>query len=236
MEATEFKLSNKPRATIEITLSDGRIITGKRGAPLGKFLELVQEEGEPLIVGGIVDWNLRELTFPIERDTLVTPLSMETEDGARIYRRSLTFLLEVAFKRCFPGANLAIDHSVSSGGYYCQVEGLPEFGSADLELLNKTMLALVKEDVPFIRQTVPLEEAIAYFKKNGEEDKVQLLKYRQRPDLVLYSVGEVRNYHHGYMVPSSGFLKWFDLALVGNAFILRFPQRGTPSMITPMTD
>src|SRR5450759_1508984 len=99
MEATAFKLSKKPRATIEITLSDGRIITGKRGAPLGKFLELVQEEGEPLIVGGIVDWNLRELTFPIERDTLVTPLSMETEDGARIYRRSLTFLLEVAFKR-----------------------------------------------------------------------------------------------------------------------------------------
>ena len=113
---------------------------------------------------------------------------------------------------------------------------MPEFGSADLELLKETMLALVKEDVPFIRQTVPLEEAIAYFKKNGEEDKVQLLKYRQRPDLVLYSVGEVRNYHHGYMVPSSGFLKWFELALVGNAFILRFPQRGTPSMITPMTD
>jgi uridine kinase len=236
MEATEFKLSRKPRATVEITLNDGRIITGKRGAPLGKFLELVQDAGKALIVGGIVDWNLRELTFPIQQDTQVTPLSMETEDGARIYRRSLTFLLEVAFKRCFPGANLAIDHSVSSGGYYCQVEGLPEFGSADLNLLEETMLALVKEDVPFIRQTVPLEEAIAYFKKNGEEDKVQLLKYRSRPDLVLYSVGEVRNYHHGYMVPSSGFLKWFDLALVGHAFILRFPQRGSPSMITPMTD
>jgi uridine kinase len=236
MEATEFKLSRKPRATVEITLNDGRTITGKRGAPLGKFLELVQDAGKALIVGGIVDWNLRELTFPIQQDTQVTPLSMETEDGARIYRRSLTFLLEVAFKRCFPGANLAIDHSVSSGGYYCQVEGLPEFGSADLNLLEETMLALVKEDVPFIRQTVPLEEAIAYFKKNGEEDKVQLLKYRSRPDLVLYSVGEVRNYHHGYMVPSSGFLKWFDLALVGHAFILRFPQRGSPSMITPMTD
>jgi len=236
MQTDEFSLSKTPRATVEITLDDGRIITGNRGAPLGKFLELVQEKGEPLIVGGIVDWNLRELTFPIQRDAQVTPLSMGTEDGARIYRRSLTFLLEVSFKRCFPGANLTIDHSVSSGGYYCQVEGLPEFGPVDLKFLKETMLALVKEDVPFTRQTFPLEEAIAYFKKNGEEDKVQLLKYRQRPDLVLYSVGEVRDYHHGYMVPSSGFLKWFDLALVGNAFILRFPQRGTPSKITPMTD
>ncbi|MEA4811249.1 MAG: nucleoside kinase [Anaerolineaceae bacterium] len=236
MRESEFSLSNNPRPTVEVSLNDGRFIIGKRGAPLKSFLDLVQDAHQPLIVGGIVDGNLRELTFPIHRDAQVSPLSLATEDGARIYRRSLTFLLEVAFKHCFPGAHLTIDHSVSSGGYYCQVEEMPSFGQEDLLKLKQNMLGLVEQDLPFTRQTVPLEEAIAYFKSTGEDDKVRLLKYRPRPDLVLYSVGEIRDYHHGYMVPSSGYLKWFDLSLMGNAFILRFPQRGNPSKITAMTD
>ena len=57
---------------------------------------------------------------------------MADEDGARIYRRSLTFLLELAFKRCFANGLLTIDYSVSSGGYYCQVDNLPEFGPENL--------------------------------------------------------------------------------------------------------
>lgn len=119
---------------------------------------------------------------------------------------------------------MTIDHSVSSGGYYCQVNNIPNFGQADLDRIKAAMLELVKQNVPFVRETVPLDEAIAYFTTAGEEDKVRLLKYRQRKDLVLYRAGETRDYHHGYMVPSSGYLKWFDLYLLDDAFIIRFPS------------
>ncbi|HOG77996.1 MAG TPA: nucleoside kinase, partial [Anaerolineaceae bacterium] len=208
MKQDEFYLSEKARETVELNLPDGRVITGRRGAELREFMRAIENAQEAMIIGAIVDGNLRELTFPISRDAVVTPLTLSDADGARIYRRSLTFLMEAAFKQCFPGGVLTIDHSVSSGGYFCQVEGLPEFSKADLNRLDAAMRDLVRQDVAFVRETVPLQEAIDYFISAGEDDKVRLLRYRKRNDLVLYRVGETRDYHHGYMVPSSGYLKW----------------------------
>lgn len=227
-------LTEKPRETVELTLDDGRVITGKRGAKLECFARAVQTPDRPLIVGAVMDGQLRELTYPVAKDANARLLGMEDSDGSRIYRRSLVFLLEAAFKRCFPTGGLNIDHSVSSGGYYCQVSNLPKFGQEELERIKSAMLDFVKQDVPFVRETVPLQEAIAYFKQAGEDDKVRLLQYRKRPDLVLYRAGDTRDYHHGYMVPSSGYLKWFDLVLLGDAFILRFPRRHAPSEMLPM--
>jgi len=230
----EFKLIQTPRSTVELTLDDGRIIVGKRGARLEEFAKVIQNHDDAMIVGMVLNGSLRELTYDLNQDGEASMITLADADGARIYRRSLVFLLEVAFKHCFPGGKLTIDHSVSSGGYHCQIEGLELFGERELARLEGEMHDLVKADIPFIRETVPLSEAIEYFSKAGEEDKVQLLKYRQRPDLVLYRADSVRDYHHGYMVPSSGYLKWFELELVEEGFVLRFPRRHSPNQIEPM--
>ena len=229
-----FYLTPKPRPTVELTLEDGRVITGERGATLEKFIDVIRDESKPQIVGVILDGSLRELTYQLEHDGVARLVSMSDADGARIYRRSLVFLLEAAFKSCFPEGTLNIDHSVSSGGYHSQIQNLNEFGQEQLDQLGQLMREMVAEDIPFVRETVPIEEARQYFTDAGEMDKVNLIKYRQRPDLVLYRAKDVRDYHHGYMVPSSGYLKWFDLELVEEGFVLRFPRRHAPSSIEPM--
>jgi len=231
-----FSISTERRPTVEVNLSDGRIIVGTRHAKLEAFLKTIQKPEDPLIVGAIVDGSLRELTFPISMDARVTPLTMSDADGARIYRRSLTFLLEAAFSQIFPDAILTIDHSVSSGGYFCQVSGHKPLTEAQVKKVEKRMREIVKADEDFKREVVPLDEAIEYFKRVGEDDKVRLLKYRQRKDLVLYRLGEHRDYHHGYMVPSSGYLRWFELVHLRDAFIMRFPRRHAPTVLTPMTN
>lgn len=231
---TDFYLTTNPRPDVELTLVDGRIITGRRGARLEEFVKLLQEDDQPQIVGMILDGSLRELTYPLAHDGVGVLITMADADGARIYRRSLVFLLEVSFKHCFPEGLLTIDHSVSSGGYHCQIANLENFGLDELNLLEKHMQQLVADDIHFIRTTVPLQEAIDYFTDAGESDKVSLLKYRQRPDLVLYQADSVRDYHHGYMVPSSGYLQWFALKLVEGGFVLRFPRRNKPKIIQPL--
>ncbi len=230
----EFNLTQTPRPDVELTLDDGRVITGRRGAKLEEFINIIQEDDQPLIVGVILNGSLRELTFSLEQDGVASLITTSDADGARIYRRSLVFLLETAFKHCFPEGLLSIDHSVSSGGYHCQIHNLNGFGQPELDQLDSYMRKLVDDDVPFIRETVPLQEAIDYFTAAGESDKVSLLKYRQRPDLVLYRADGVRDYHHGYMVPSSGYLKLFELDLVEGGFVLRFPRRHEPNQIEPI--
>jgi uridine kinase len=218
----------EPRLTIEVHLADGRVLEGPRGASLETLLAPLAHEGPP-IVGAIVNGELRELTYTLEMDARVRPVTMGDADGMRIYRRSLTFLLAAAFEELFPGSALTVDHSVSSGGYFCQVEGRPPLDALELSRLEGRMRELVASDQEFTKLQVPLDEAIAYFESKGTWDKARLLAHRRKPTLVVYQLGSMRDYHHGYMVPGTGYLKWFALAITGDGFTLRFPRRHAPT-------
>jgi len=235
MTTEEFTFVS-PRSTVEIYMSDGKVISGPRGASVGQFLKLIDDPTMPPIVGAVVNHQLRELTYPITRESTVRAVSMRHADGMRFYRRSLTFLLESAFHELFPRAVLTIDHSVSSGGYFCQIFNRAPLSLSELDLLENRMRDLVAEDHPLIRTSYPLDEAIAYFKSKGHTDKISLLKHRRKDHLMLYSLGEHKDYHHGYMVPSTGFLQWFDLLPIEDDFILRFPRRHLPTELLPPPD
>jgi uridine kinase len=223
-----------PRSSVEIHLPDGRVLSGPRGASVGEFLQTLQHESQ--VVAAVVNGDLRELTYSINIESRLIPVTMSEPDGARIYRRSLTFLLEMAFNDLFPDAVLYVDHSVASGGYYCQVTGRAPLFEPEIDALKDHMLELVKSDLPFERMEVPLEEAIDYFHSRGYEDKVRLLSYRRKNYLTLYRLGERMDYHHGYMVPSTGYLKWFDLEFTEGGFTLRYPRRHKPNELLPMPE
>ena len=222
----------KPRDTIEIYLTDNRVLQAKRNATLEEIFQILPEWKNPPIVGAIVNGQLRELTFPVKMDADVKPLNMSDVDGARIYRRSLTFLLEAAFQDIYPEAKVTIDHAVASGGFYCQVDGMDDFSEEKLVRLEQHMRDIVKTDKKFERTEVPLSEAIDYFNQKQQLDKIRLLKYRKKPHLVLYQLGKQKDYHHGYMVPSSGYLQCFKLIWMSSkAFILQYPRRRSPMML-----
>lgn len=225
-----------PRHTIEIVLPDGKVLSGPRNAPVGTFLKLLEEQNIPPIVGAIVNGELRELTYPIKMDASVRPVTMGEADGMRIYRRSLTFLLETAFDHLFPGAVLTVDHSVASGGYYCQVSDRPSLSLDELAQLQAHMRELVEADLCFQRREMPLNEASEYFKSIKAEDKVRLLAHRRKNYLTIYQLQDHKDYHHGYMVPSTGYLKWFGLTPAGEGFTLRFPRRHAPTELLPMPE
>lgn len=226
----------EPSASVEIHLPDGRVFKGPRNAPVEVFMRFLPEWDNPPIVGAVVNSELHELTFPISMESEVKPVTLMDTDGARIYRRSLTFLLEAAFEDTFPDDELTVDYSVASGGYYCEVLNRSPLTLEELGALESRMRSLVNANLPFERQQVPLEEAIAYFKAKKQDDKVRLMKYRKKDTLVLYRLGEHRNYHHGYMVPTTGYLRWFGLTAMGDGFVLRFSRRHNPKELQPLPE
>ena len=226
--------SEEPRTDIQIRLPDERIITGYRGTKLRELLSLLEEWEGAKIVGAVVDGELRELTYAIERDCSVTPVNMKSSDGSKIYRRSLTFLLETAFHELFPNTFLSIDHSVPNGGYFSKVIGHTQLSLDEVTNLEKHMRKLVQQDLPINKEKVDLKDAIAYFEDKGYHDKTHLLKYRKKNYLILYQLNDHFNYHHGYMVPSTGFLDTFKLIHHEDGFILQYPRRATPTQLFPM--
>jgi len=226
---------SEARRTVQVVLPDGRVREGTRGSSLAEFLGGVDPDQAPA-VGAVVNGELRELTYPVELDSRVRPVRMSEADGMRIYRRSLTFLLAAAFESLFGEWTLTVDHSVSSGGYYCQVSGREPLSALELARLEGRMREIVQADLPFVKIQVPLEEAIRTFEQKGYADKARLLSHRRKPTLVFYELLGFRDYHHGYMLPSTGYLKWFGLSLIENGFTLRFPRRHRPTELLPLPD
>ena len=222
------------RKTVEIHLPDGRVYEGPRNGSIESFFENLPEWQDPPILGAIINGDLRELTYQIKMDAEVKLVTMADADGMRIYRRSLTFLVEAAFEELFPEDALSVDHSVSSGGYYCTVSRNESLTEDELMALENRMKEMVSQDIPFTRREVPLEEAVEIFEKRGQEDKVSLMKTRTKAHLVLYQLRDHQDYHHGYMVPSTGYLKWFNLQKLGEGFVLQFPRRHAPNEILPL--
>lgn len=226
----------EPSKDVEIHLSNGEVISGPRGGTLEEFLELLEERGLPPIVGAIVNGKLTELSYVVEMDVEVHPITMESADGMRFYRRSLTFLLEAAFSDLFPDAILTVDHSVTSGGYFCQVYRRSPLSDEELKQLEDRMRELVSKNIAFERLEISLEEGREYFQKMGFNDKVRLLAHRKKDYLTLYKLDERMDYHHGYMVPSTGYLKWFDLVAMEDGFIIRYPRRNNPIILQPLSN
>jgi uridine kinase len=212
------------------------VLQGPRGACAADFLKPVLDTLPGPVMGVILNGELHELTYPVVLESFLEPVTMKDSDGMRIYRRSLTFLLETAFSGRFKGAELIIDHSISSGGYYCHIDGRPPLSRDELMVLQIEMRRLVDADVLFERREMPIAEAITFFEQEDYPDKVSLMRYRRKPYVTLYNVGEHIDYHHGYMVPSTGYLKWFALLPAEDGFTLRFPKRRAPTTITPMED
>jgi hypothetical protein len=77
------------RPTVQLHLPDGRVLEGQRGLPLGEFLAGLDGDYDP-IVGGVVNGELRELTYNIDMESTVRPVTLADSDGMRIYRRSLS--------------------------------------------------------------------------------------------------------------------------------------------------
>jgi len=230
----KFFLVDKTRNDIEVILPDGRVIVGPRDSTIEEFLKLIKKwEGTP-IVGAVVEGNLKELTYRLNKDSNVKPVNMASSDGSKIYRRSLMFLLETAFEELFPNHFLTIDHSVPNGGYFCRVLGGKILSVAEIDSIEEKMKELVSKNLSIFKEKVQLTDAIDYFRKKSYHDKLRLLKYRKKPYLILYRLENHRDYHHGYMVPSTGYLRVFKLLPRGEGFILQYPRRKTPEQLFPM--
>lgn len=225
-----------PSPTVQVHLPDGRTIEGARGATLVQLLEPVLGEAKAPVVGAVVNGELHELTRTISSEAKVRPVTMAEADGARIYRRSLTFLLEAVFSKLFPQSSLYIEHSLVFGGYFCTVRGRAPLSEEELKTLESSMRNLAKLDHAFTQTEVPLSEAIACFEKQHFHDKARLMRHRSKPTVTLYRLGDYVDYHQGYMVPSTGYLKWFELSPMDGGFALRYPRQHQPNSVDPVID
>ncbi|MFO7918096.1 MAG: nucleoside kinase [Anaerolineae bacterium] len=232
MKQSPVKLT-EPRQTVQITWPDGRTYEAPVGTPLAAFVAAAHPDPEAPIVAAFVDGKVRELDYMMERDAHVVPIDTSTNVGMRIYQRSVSFVLVVAMRELFPKARVIIDHSVTLGGFFCQVEGRDPLDETELEELQKRMREIVKAQEPIQQEIIPTEEAIALFESQGYDDKVHLFTSSDRDSVPIYTLRGVRDYFYGRMAHNTADLSYFSLEYHPPGFILRLPNRRNPTVLPP---
>lgn len=224
------------RSTVQARFPDGRVFEGPRGTPLEEFVLAAGLPKSEKVVASLMNGKLRELCFPLREDADLVPVTAASNDGSRIYRRSLSFLMIAAAAEVLPDQVITILHSMPFGGYYCERGDGQKLTDEELHALKKRMRELVDADLPIDNIRLPLDEALAFFRSQGDYEKADLFSRRRKDYLTLYELNGVRDYFHGFMVPRTRYLDLFDLCHYNNGFILQFPRRSWPNVLQPFED
>ena len=167
--------------------------------------------------GGVVI----ELNDPLRRDCTLTPLTLEHEEGRRIYERSLRFVMLLALRHLFPYQQVRIEYSVGYG-VFVRLPGI-ELHRQDIVRIENEMRRIVELDLVFTRKQWTREDAIRYFEEEKQQDKVELLSRRPVPTFTMYCIDGMWEYFYGAMTVSTGYVPVFTLFELRGGFVLQLP-------------
>lgn len=209
--------------SVKVTLPDGQVmaVTASESDTLEAVADRFKDYYEDDTILGIVNGRLRELNKKIKSDCELSFVTTADRDGRRTYRRSVVLLLQRAIYDVYGSmTQLHVMHSLGEG-YYCQLE--KSVTEHDIDRIVCSMYSFVEKDLPITKHSAKTQYAEQLFKEKGQHDKERLLHYRRSSRVNLYELDGVVDYFYGFMAPSTGMLKYFDIVPYESGFVLLFP-------------
>lgn len=216
--------------SVKVTLPDGQVmaVTASESDTLEAIADRFKDYYEDDIILGIVNGRLRELNKKIKSDCELSFVTTADRDGRRTYRRSVVLLLQRAIYDVYGSmTQLHVMHSLGEG-YYCQLE--KSVTEHDIDRIVCSMYSFVEKDLPITKHSAKTQYAEQLFKEKGQHDKERLLHYRRSSRVNLYELDGVVDYFYGFMAPSTGMLKYFDIVPYESGFVLLFPGANSRSV------
>ncbi|MFN3919946.1 MAG: threonine--tRNA ligase [Methylohalobius sp.] len=203
---------------LTITLPDGKQLTFDRPVTVREVAETIGPNLAKAAVAGRVDGKLVDLSFLIERDAAVEIITPQDDAGLEVIRHSTAHLLAQAVKELYPKAQVTIGPVIEDGFYYDFAFDRP-FTPEDLEKIEQKMRELAKAALPVERKVVSRQEAIEFFRRQGEEYKAKIIEeIPEGEEISLYTQGGFTDLCRGPHVPDTGKLKAFKLTKVAGAY------------------
>jgi threonyl-tRNA synthetase len=164
-----------------------------------------------------VNGETRDLSETISSPAELEPVYMDSSEGIHILRHSASHVMAEAAKELFPGVKVTIGPAIKDGFYYDFDHERP-FEAEDLPEIESKMAEIIDKDLPFFRSEISREEAIEFFRSQGEPYKVELLEELTEDMVSLYKQGNFTDLCRGPHVPSTGKIKAFHLTNVAGAY------------------
>lgn len=209
----------------------------KKEYPEGTVYEAIaneyQEQYDNMIALVLENGKIRELIKTAHKDCELSFLTLKDTIGHKAYVRTALMILVKAVYDVL-GADkvekVKVEFSIGQG-YYCDVKMEEKLTAGMVKKINERMQELVEQDLPITKKSYPIDEARAIFRENKMLDKEKLFRYRRSSFVNVYCLDGYYDYYYGFMLPSTGYLKYFDLMFYENGILLLIPGAEEPDKI-----
>ena len=182
------------------------------------------------VVSAKVNNRSEGLNFRVYNNKDIEFLDVRDQSGMRTYVRSLCFVLFKAVTELFPEGKLFVEHPVSKG-YFCNLRIGRPIELEDVKRIKQRMQEIIAENIPYHRIECHTAEAVRIFSERGMNDKVRLLETSGSLYTYYYTLGDTVDYYYGNLLPSTGYLKLFDIVKYYDGLLLRIPSRENPEVL-----
>ncbi len=188
------------------------------------------------IIAAKVDNEFQDLSFLLNKSCKVELLDIRTQAANLIYQYSLSLLYIKAVKDCIGDVRVEIQNSLNKG-LYTEIKTPDLLTEDQVKSIEQRMRELVEKDIPFAKGSADVEEGIEILKEEGLVEKIRLLdENKDLKKITFYSIGGYKDFFYGLMVPSTGYVKYFELKKYRRGVLLRFPHPSNPDEIPPYID
>jgi uridine kinase len=216
-------------AGITVDLAGAGKIILPPGAKALDLLPFAQNKELPAL-GVRVNNVVRDLNILLETDCRVELIDFSSEDGRRIYARSLIMVLARAAGEILPGCSVVVKHTLGNG-IYGHIRLNRALREHDIHLVEERMKEIVAAGEPVFKKQLPREEATKLFLETNQVEKAELLKYHRSPEVNIYTCGWFHDFSDRPVVPNTGLLRTFRLCFYLPGFILELPREDNSTTI-----
>ena len=181
-------------------------------------------------VSAKVNNKVESLDFRVYYNKDIEYLDITSASGMRTYVRSLCFVLVKAVEELYPEGSISLEHPVSKG-YFCKLHLDRTIGLDDVMRIKQKMQEIIHDDIPYLRMECHTEEVVRLFRQRGMLDKAKLLETSGQLYSYYYRLGDTIDYYYGSLVPSTGYLRLFDIVKYYDGLLLRIPSRRNPQKL-----
>lgn len=190
-----------------------------------KISELLKDqiaESEYPVVGAKFNNEYKNLDYSLEESGKIELIDINSKEGMKIYRRTLTFIMGMAFWRAYPKAHIVVDYQLSNA-MYCTIENM-EVTEEMMQKVKAKMQEIIDKDMKIEKRTMTRKEAEEFYKKTNTPKGRLQFDLEDNNEINMYYCGNYYNYFYEVVATHTGVTKIFDIQKYGNGFLLRYPS------------
>lgn len=215
---------------------DGERRQYEEGTTYETIVREYQEKYNNRIALVTVNGKIRELFKKVKKDCEVSFFTISDAVGHKSYVRTAIMLMIRAMQDVAEEGGLEkvkVEFAIGSG-YYCSVKGKVRLDQEFIDRLNGRMRELVEADLPYVKKSYPLNDAVEIFRSQNMKEKEKLFRYRRSSYVNVYCLDGYYDYYYGYMLPSTGYVKYFQVFAYEDGLMLLLPDPKSPEKLPSM--